>query len=67
MTKVMKLRDWANTVFGDCAPKSDVTLRRWARDGKIMPRPKKVGRDYHVRADARYVNVNDPVSLAEMI
>lgn len=31
--KWMKLRDWANATFGDCAPKNDVTLRRWARDG----------------------------------
>ena len=67
MMKWMKLRDWANATFGDCAPKNDVTLRRWARDGKIVPRPRKVGREYHVQSGARYVNYNDPATLAEMI
>ena len=49
------------------APKSDVTLRRWARDGKIVPRPRKIGRDYAVRPDAKYINPNDPATLADII
>lgn len=59
-----KLRDWAESQFGECAPKSDETLRRWARDGKIIPRPRKIGKEYAVRHDARYVNPNDHDSTA---
>jgi len=65
--KLMKLRQWADSTLGDLAPKNDVTLRRWARDGKIIPQPRKIGRDYAVRSDARYINPNDPATLAEMI
>lgn len=28
MAKLQKLREWADSQFGECAPKSDETLRR---------------------------------------
>lgn len=65
--KLQKLREWANEQFGSCAPKCDETLRRWVRQGKIIPRPRKIGKDYAVRSDARYVNPNDPASIADLI
>lgn len=65
--KLQKLREWADSQFGNMAPKSDVTLRRWVRDGKIVPRPRKIGRDYAVRPDAKYINPSDPATLADII
>ena len=62
--KALSLLEWASETFGDKAP-SLVTLRRWARGGKIMPRPRKVGRDYHVTPGAKYINLNDPATLAD--
>ena len=67
MAKLQKLREWADSQFGECAPKSDETLRRWVRDGKIFPRPRKIGRDYAVRSDAQYIHPNDPTTLADRI
>lgn len=32
------------------------TVRRWAREAKIVPAPKKVGRSYYVEEDAQYVD-----------
>lgn len=63
--KYVRLREWADSQFGDLAPKCDETLRRWARDGKIIPRPRKIGRDYAVHPGAKYINTNDPATLAE--
>ncbi|RRS06460.1 hypothetical protein EIP75_02135 [Aquabacterium soli] len=63
MAKFQKLREWADEQFGSCAPKSDETLRRWARQGKIIPRPKKIGKEYAVRSDAVYVNNTTGPSL----
>lgn len=65
--KPVTLRTWADSQFGECAPKNDETLRRWVRDGKIIPRPKKIGKGYAVHPEARYVNFNDEASLADMI
>lgn len=66
-SKFQSLRDWADSQFGECAPKCDETLRRWARSGKIHPRPRKIGKEYAVRADAQYINPNDTTTLADRI
>lgn len=48
------LETWAAAKFGEHAP-SIGTLRRWARDGKIYPTPRKIGRDWMVSPRADYV------------
>jgi hypothetical protein len=57
--KLVTLKAWARAVYGTEAP-TIVTLRRWCRDGNILPFPKKHGRSYYVREDARYVRLDDP-------
>jgi hypothetical protein len=52
------LQAWAARKF-DPVPHRN-TLQRWARDGSIVPRPFKLGRDYMVRPDARYINEPAP-------
>lgn len=32
------------------------TLRAWARDGKIVPKPVKFGRAYYVQETAKHIN-----------
>lgn len=61
------LMQWAKSMFGDNAPKSSVTLQRWARRGQIIPKPKKVGREWMVQPNARYFNPSDPSSLVERL
>lgn len=53
-TEMLPLDVWASTIYGEHRP-CDVTLRRWARDGKIQPIPTKHGRAYFVHRSARYV------------
>lgn len=50
----IKLETWAAAKFGEHAPHIG-TLRRWARDGKIYPVPRKIGRDWMVSPRADYV------------
>jgi len=58
-SKLITLEDWARAKYGERAPFIG-TLRRWARDGKIFPMPKKHGRSYFVEEHAEYVdNYND--------
>lgn len=58
--KLTTLEAWARLKYGESAPFIG-TLRRWAREGKIYPPPKKHGRSYYVPTDAEYVdNYNDP-------
>lgn len=52
---MIPLEKWAEQQYGEDAP-SIYTLRRWARDGKIRPVPRKHGRTYFVQADASYVD-----------
>ena len=47
------LEKWAESVYGEDAP-SLYTLRRWARDGNISPKPEKHGRTYFVVPGASY-------------
>jgi predicted site-specific integrase-resolvase len=57
--RLTTLEDWAAKRYGEHAP-SIHTLRRWVREAKIMPAPKKHGRTYFVQEDAKYLNHNDP-------
>lgn len=48
-----------------------ITVRRWAREGRIQPQPKRHGRDYYVQSCARYVprriNKQSGMTLIEVI
>lgn len=57
--KLIRIQAWASSKYEE--PPSIFTLRRWARDGRIYPIPKKVGRDWLVTPDARYIERDDPV------
>lgn len=52
-SKLVTLEAWASQVYGEAAPGLP-TLRRWARQARIAPRPVKHGRAYFVTADAVY-------------
>lgn len=56
--KEIPLDAWAAAKFSP-AP-SIYTLRRWAREAKIFPLPRKYGREYRVKENARYIDHNDP-------
>ncbi|WLE60942.1 hypothetical protein GIY62_06530 [Burkholderia plantarii] len=51
--KLIPLQVWAEQTFGEHAPHAN-TLRRWVRNGKILPVAIKVGRSYFVRPEAEY-------------
>lgn len=51
MSKVT-LEEWATAEFR--TPPSPNTLRKWAREGRIVPAPVKHGRNYYVESDAHY-------------
>lgn len=53
--RLTTLEDWAEKRYGERAPSIN-TLRRWARDAKIFPVPKKHGRTYYVDENAEYVS-----------
>lgn len=64
--KLTTLEDWAKAKYGERAPFIG-TLRRWARDGKIYPLPKKHGRSYFVLESAEYVqNYNDSAFMEKV-
>lgn len=52
-TKRIPLAAWAAARYDP--PPSAWVLRRWCRDGEIVPAPERVGRDWYVPADARRV------------
>ena len=52
--KYVPLSVWAERMFGAHAP-TPSTLMRWARDGHISPAPRKMGKQWFVKADAEYV------------
>jgi hypothetical protein len=58
MAQYITLQAWAEKKF-DPVPHRN-TLRRWADDGSIVPKPFKLGRDYMVVPDARHVNEPAP-------
>jgi hypothetical protein len=53
--KLIPLWLWAEQTFGEFGPAKN-TLRSWCRNGKILPVPRKVGREYFCSPDARYVD-----------
>jgi hypothetical protein len=53
VSKRISLETWLVLTYGDDAPTLD-TARRWAREGKIYPKPEKHGRAYFVVPEARY-------------
>ncbi len=55
MSKLLTLTDWAKARYGDAAPRLG-TLRRWARESRIFPAPRKHGRTYYVQPDAEYLD-----------
>lgn len=55
MTKLIPLDEWADRHYAIGRPHVQ-TLRRWARDGKIHPAPRKHGRAYYVSPDAEYLS-----------
>lgn len=56
---LVPLKVWAEAKYGEHAPHIK-TLLRWARESKIVPRPKKNGRAYYVSDRARYIDYKDP-------
>lgn len=52
MTK-LTLAEWAADHFK--TPPSPNTLRKWAREGCITPKPVKHGRNYYVEANSHYL------------
>lgn len=55
------LTDWAARRY-DPVP-SIHTLRRWAKDGKIVPVPEKHGREFRVLETARFIDTKDPAYI----
>lgn len=51
MTK-LTLAEWAAENYK--TPPSPNTLRKWAREGRITPKPIKHGRNYYVDANSQY-------------
>lgn len=52
-TPNIDLLTWAKATFGEKAQHIN-TLRRWARDGRIIPLPTKVGKTWFVVPTAKY-------------
>ena len=65
-TQLITLDEWAKIRYGSHAPHVN-TLRRWAANGNIYPKPRKHGRAYMVARKAVYVNPSDPQTLADAI
>lgn len=57
--RLVKLEAWAEARYGDDKPAVG-TLRRWVREARIIPVPKKHGRSYFVSENARYIDPSDP-------
>lgn len=56
--KLVPLRDWAISMFGEDNLPHVHTLRNWVNNGKISPRPQKIGRGYFVSPNAVYRSGN---------
>jgi hypothetical protein len=61
MTKRITLQQWDKKHFDP--PHSTRTLRAWAKDGKIQPKPELIGREYRVMEDAVYVPTMRPLNI----
>lgn len=51
--RYMPLKDWGKLVFGESAPHQN-TLIRWAKEGFIQPKPRKIARTWWVTPAAEY-------------
>ena len=56
--KKIPLLEWAAARYDPVPPLS--TLRRWAREGEIYPRPEKVGKQIYCLANAERKGVPSP-------
>jgi hypothetical protein len=63
--KLVTLETWAANIYGEDAPNMD-TLRRWAREGKIFPAPKKQGRAYFLPEHAQPRRRRIPAAEGEL-
>lgn len=61
--KLIPLSMWAQRRYAE--PPSSRTLRRWATNGTIQPRPRKEGRQYWVQPNATVLDVTDPNYLED--
>jgi len=55
MPKFITLEEWARRTYAEGGPNIN-TLRRWAREARILPRPEKHGRQYYVVPEAVYAS-----------
>jgi hypothetical protein len=55
--ELIPLETWIERRYA-VRPPSIQTVRKWVRQGKIYPAPKKEGRAYYIRPDAGYVEGN---------
>ncbi|WP_145762150.1 excisionase [Variovorax atrisoli] len=53
MSRKITLTAWAAQQFDP--PPAENTLRIWARTGRIVPAPTKIGRTYYVEPTARHI------------
>jgi hypothetical protein len=58
------LTEWASRRYDPLPPV--FTLRRWAREGEIVPQPELVGKHYYVDEKAERLTI-DGASLVERI
>lgn len=58
MSKLITLEEWARRRYEK--PPHIKTVRRWQKEGKIYPAPKKEGRAYVVSETAEYIDWSDP-------
>ncbi|MBL1261139.1 MAG: hypothetical protein COB33_011465 [Thiotrichaceae bacterium] len=61
MQKLITLKEWDERHFNPAH--STRTLRTWAKDGKIQPKPQLIGREYRVMEDAVYVPTLRPLRI----
>lgn len=54
MARMLPLLEWAKEEFGDLAP-SERILKKYAKGQMIVPPAQKIGREWMVDRDARYV------------
>ncbi|HEI6817133.1 excisionase [Yersinia enterocolitica] len=54
MARMLTLLEWAKEEFGDKAP-SERLLKKYAKESRILPPAKKIGREWMVDKEARYV------------
>nr|WP_279079142.1 excisionase [Hafnia alvei] len=56
MARMLPLQEWAKEEFGDLAP-SERILKKYAKGQMIVPPAQKIGREWMVDRNARYVGM----------